>query len=108
MLGVRKQRDPMNFGQGQNFLVLVSSPLPSAFRSNNVSTSPPLQFPQSQEKMKNTNFLRFKTLEFFKNIIQGNLTKRKYKITKYEDPYFNMTNPYPIMAMDTQGKPCPL
>lgn len=66
MLGVGKQRDPMNFGQGQKILVLVSSPLPLAFRSNNVSTSPPLQFPQTQEKMENTNFLRFKTLEFFK------------------------------------------
>ncbi len=83
MLGVRKQRDPMNFGQGQNFLVLVSSPLPSAFRSNNVSTSPPLQFPQSQEKMKNTNFLRFKTLEFFKKYNSRQSDQKKvqnYKI----------------------------
>jgi hypothetical protein len=60
MLGVRKQRNPMNFGQGQNFLVLVSSPLPSAFRPNNVSTGTPFQFPQTQKKMKNTNFLSFK------------------------------------------------
>jgi hypothetical protein len=76
----------MNFGQGQNFLVLASSPLPSAFRPNNVSTSSPFQFPQTQEKMKNTNFLSLKFFFVFQKIIQGNLTKGSTKLQNMRYP----------------------